>query len=570
MRSFHPLIGRAFSALLVLGLAWPVGLFFQPVQAFSESAQIAALGGDEAGDEAEIGRYSALVRMIQLRLAERGLYRGPVDGIMSEATGEAIRGYQRLVNIEADGRPSTPLLARLNSTEGAAKELLDKLDAARKAQIEDARAALIREFGPDWATPRTNVGTAPRALDADACFTTPEPACLIQLALASAARIEKPDLRDWALSHVVEAQARAGLKAEAIETARTIADPRSVIAAVGAIAVALARSGETEEATKFAERVPDQTLRDKALRAVAEGQVIGGNPAAAAATASRIKSAAERVPALLAAARGLAAANQTDAANRLLREAGVLLATLKTGAMRDFATGEFAVLEAEFHQVAQGKTTAIGIADKTERTRALAEIAVVEARSGASTDAMATFKSAQDTLTYSVDRPDCQHADARLAIAGASLGNHDGAMRVVRTLRPGYTQSFAHREVAIATARAGAPDKAEQIALSIPQPRIRLEAMIGIVEARRASGDIAGALETEERAVALVHSLENPIERAFALIDLAMLAARAGSIENANSALKEATAIARTLDDSFGRTRSLSRIATALAGLRGG
>ncbi|MSO74545.1 MAG: hypothetical protein EXQ99_05270 [Alphaproteobacteria bacterium] len=94
--------------------------------------------------------------------------------------------------------------------------------------------------------------------------------------------------------------------------------------------------------------------------------------------------------------------------------------------------------------------------------------------------------------------------------------------------------------------------------------------MLGIVKARAAKGDAVWARATEARAVTLTHTLDNPIECAFALIDLALLAARAGGFDSANSSLKEATAIARKLDDPFERTRSLSRIAMALAFLRGG
>ncbi len=569
MNQLRRTIRPALSGLIAIALSLSAGLVGASVGAAEPATQIAALGGDSEADEAVMGRYSALVRMIQLRLAERGLYPGQVDGVMSPATQDAIRAYQRLANIEPDGLPSTPLLARLNSTEGAAKELLDKLDTARKVQIEEARAALIREFGPEWAMRRAQGAAAPRSGDAEACFESPEPACLILLALASAERIEKDDLRDWALSHVVEAQARAGLSADALETARSIGDPRSVIAAVGAIAVALARSGQTEEASKAAERVPDQTLRDKALRAVTEGQITGGNPIAAAATAQRIGAPAERVPALVAAARGLAAAGEAAAANRLRDQASAALATLKVGGMHDFVTGEFAVLEAELGRAQEGKRVASGIVDKTERTRALAEIAVVEVRAGARDAALVTLRSAEATLTCTVDRPECQHAHARLAIAGAEFGFYDASMRVVQTLRAGYTQSFAHREVAIAAARSGAPDEAERIAISIPQPRIRLEALLGIAEARAANGDEAGARGTEARATTLARTLENPIERTFALIDLALIAARSDA-DAANGTLKEATAIARTLDDPFGRSRSLSRIATALAVLRGG
>jgi len=183
---------------------------------------------------------------------------------------------------------------------------------------------------------------------------------------------------------------------------------------------------------------------------------------------------------------------------------------------------------------------------------------------------MGGLNTAATALTCSVDRPECQHAHARLAIADAELGGYEAAMRTVRTLRSGYTQSFAHREVAIAAARAGDPAEAVRIAGSIAEPNVRLEAMLGIADVQVDDGDLAGALATKTRAARIAELLENPVERAFALIDLALLGARSGGAETVDGTLKEATAIARTVEDPFGRARSLSRIATALAVLRGG
>ena len=81
--------------------------------------------------------------------------------------------------------------------------------------------------------------------------------------------------------------------------------------------------------------------------------------------------------------------------------------------------------------------------------------------------------------------------------------------------------------------------------------------------------NLAAALAIKVRASEIVDQLDSPIERAFALTDLALLGARSGGAENVNGTLKEATAIASELEDPFGRARSLSRIATALAVLRG-
>jgi peptidoglycan hydrolase-like protein with peptidoglycan-binding domain len=551
--------------LLLLALALGAVLVADPAARAGE-LRLAALG--EAPDEAEMGRYSQLVRMIQVHLAERGLYSGPVGGVMTEETAAAIKAYQKIVGLPIDGRPSEALLEKLNSTQSAAKELLGKLDAARKSQIGAAREALIKEFGPDWARAPGSTGANGAApVSAEACLARPEPPCLIGLALASAGRIEKDDLRDWALSNVVEAQVRAGQRAAALETARTITDPRSVIAAVGAIAVALARSGQTAEAVQAAERVPDKTVRDKALRAVAEGEASGGDPKAAAATAERIKAPAERLPALIAAARAYVAAQDAAAAAAVRDKAAGDLSRLKAGSLRDFATGLLARLDAELGRIDDAKALALEIKDRTDRGLALAEIAIIEARAGRSAAANETLAKAENGLACPIHRPECQHAHARLATATAELGRHAEAMAVVDALKPGFTRAFAHAGVAVATARAGSADAAEKIAGMIEDARARLDALIGIAEVLGAQGAQAEALAIGAAAAELARTLDNPVERAFSLIDLAQLAGRTGDAARAAALLKEATAIARGVDDPFGRTRSLSRIAVALATL---
>lgn len=576
-------VSSALAAEALRSGRWPRSLALVALMGAALAIAPCHIGGAEAAsklklaavskeaNEAEMGQYSPLVRMIQVHLAERGLYNGPVGGTMTPETEKAIKAYQEIVGLTPDGVPSETLLNKLNSTQGAAKELVNKLDAARKKQIIAARAALEKEFGPDWAHTRgTEHRAATVSVDSAACFAAPEPECLISLALSSAKRIQKDDLRDWALSHVVEAQVHASLRADALETARSITDPRSVIAAVGSIAVGLARSGQTGDAVEAAARVPDDTLRDKALRAVAEGQASVGEAAAAAETAGRIDAPAERLPALIASARAEIEAGQIERARALRDKAAADLKALKRGSLRDFATGLIAELDAELGNVAAAKALTEEIRDRSERSKALAEIATIEARAGKSAAAGETLISAQSGLACPIERADCQHAHARLAITEAELGRHEAAMAVVNELKPGYTRLFAHSGVAVATARAGLTDDATRIADRIPDIRARLDALIGIAEAVNNGGDTARALAIEAGAATLARTIENPVERAFSLIDLARLAARTGAGPLAADLLKEATAIARDVDDPFGQTRSFSRIAVALSSLGGG
>ena len=141
----------------------------------------AALGDVEIDSETKTGRYSLLVRQIQLRLAELGIYGGRIGGVMSAETSEAIRTYQRFANLPIDGKPNYELLEILTSAAGQAQHLLLRLDRAQKQQIENARAVLREAFGEDWAVRSGAVvkGAEPdfEALKARAetCYRAPDP-----------------------------------------------------------------------------------------------------------------------------------------------------------------------------------------------------------------------------------------------------------------------------------------------------------------------------------------------------------------------------------------------------------
>jgi len=59
------------------------------------------------------GRDAALIVRVQQRLAKAGIYRGPVDGVLGDRTRYAIRVYERIHGLPADGRIDPRLLATM-------------------------------------------------------------------------------------------------------------------------------------------------------------------------------------------------------------------------------------------------------------------------------------------------------------------------------------------------------------------------------------------------------------------------------------------------------------------------
>jgi len=529
-----------------------------------------ALGNTDIDAETKTGRYSLLVRQIQLRLAELGIYGGQIGGVMSAETSEAIRTYQRFTNLPVDGKPTYRLLKNLISAAGQAQHLLLRLERAQKQQIENARALLLEAFGKNWAVRASAVvkGAEPdlEALKARAetCYFTPDPDCLIAEAEMAAGDIDKDNLRDWALSDISRAQAQIGHVAEALRVARAISDPRSVIAALSGIAVALARSGRTEEALAAAQQVPDAALRDKALRAVAEGQLAAGRPDFAEATTSLIEAPHERLPTLVSTAYGYLAHDYAELAHGLAMEAERLVDSIRGELFREWALSEMAALMADVGEYAKANAILMQIGSAKNRVQALCNIVIAEFHGGREERARKTLEVAHATMLTISQSHERQQARACLASSYASLAEFEAALKQANGIEFGYTRSFVLSRIVMAMARSGEVDKAVKLGETIQDNKLRVGTFIAIASIARKQGDRLKANSLGARASASVQELKIPLDKVFVLADLSVSQAMEGEINIARETLAKAVSIASQIVDPWSRSRALSKAAISL------
>ncbi len=559
-------VGTAIAAAsLLLGLVAEAPLYV------SRAPMVpVALGDTEIDAETKTGRYSLLVRQMQLRLAELGIYGGRIGGVMSAETSEAIRAYQRFANLPVDGKPTHELLKNLTSAAGQAQHLLLRLDRAQKQQIENARAALQNAFGEDWVVRAVEIvkGAEPdlEALKARAetCYRTPDPDCLIVEAELAAEDIEKDNLRDWALSDISRAQAQIGQAEEALRVAQAISDPRSVLAALSGIAVALARSGRTEEALAAAQQVPNAALRDKALRAVAEGQLAAGRPDFAEATISLIEAPHERLPTLVSTAYAYLARDYAEVAHGLAMEAEQLVDSIKGELFYEWALSEMASLMTTVGEDAKANAVLLQMSSAKNRVQALCNIAMAELRSGREERARKTLDVAHATMATIVRSHERQQARACLASSYASLAEFEAALKQANGIEFGYTRSFVFSRIVVAMARSGEVNEAAKLGETIQDRKLRVGTFITLGGIARKQGDRPKANILRARASAYAQKLKIPLDKVFVFADLSVSQATEGEIDIARVTLVKAVSIASQIIDPWSRARALSKAATSL------
>jgi peptidoglycan hydrolase-like protein with peptidoglycan-binding domain len=547
------------------------------------------LPGDEAAPQAKTPnarwRSGTAVEKVQRALSDMGLYLGPVDGHLDEETRAAIRVYQQGAGLKVDGKISRALFDLLNNSVKV-RELLQRLERARRSGRERAREALLSHPATRDLVDVPNKERADPTRDAEQCFLEPTVRCLLAEASESVKAVFRPELRDWALGEILIAEARAGLTDDAMRTVRRIRDPRLIMVALRDIAEAEAASGSAEDALAAAEIIPDPEKQADALAAIAEIQVRRDDPAAAAKSVRALLAVVDAMPDPLKrvayrtrAAVALARAGENDTAGRQMTVAEFEARDSLTGMEQGTALRYVAAALANMSSPDKAMALLDDITSPSERTSVLVSTAEAQVRAGDAAAALATadsietvhFKAAVLGRIALVQAERGQRADAEATI--------QLALAAIERIKSAYARSFAITRVALAMANLtgdgkavagdGGPapytyEKAAETAARIDDSRLRAQTLWAIAAAERASGDTAGAAETEHAAEQATEAIVSRLSRAWMFSEIALNHARKGHTEAAEAAFHRGIEVARGLENAWGRARALARLAATL------
>lgn len=582
-------MARSFFLGIVFAFAFNVFNAFSGLSAVA--SQLAARPADEvdkpgadAGDPSAASpqarwRSAKSVQQIQRALADMGLYLGPVDGHLNDDTRAAIRIYQKDAGLKVDGKVTRDLWDLLNNTVKV-RALLLRLEKARASGRNAARQALLSHPATRDLVDIPNTERADPTRNADACFDKPTVRCLLTEASESVKAVFRTELRDWALGEILVAEARAGLTNDAMQTVRRIRDPRLIMVALRDIAEAEAATGRAPEALAAAEIIPDQEKQADALAAIARIQIRRKEFENARITAGHLLSLVEKLPPPLRrvafrsrAAVILAESGETEAALRQMTAAEFEAREKLEGMERGIALRYVASALADMARPSDAMAILTDITSPSERTSVLVSTAEAQARVGDAAAALATadtieavrFKAAVLGRIAQTQAQRGQREDAQTTI--------DLALAAIDKIESAFARSFAISRVALAmssltgSGNAGAtPDyaKAAETAGRIDDSRLRAQTLWAIAAAQRASPDTDGATETERLAENATATIVSRLSRVWMFSDIAVGHARQGQTDAADAAFERGLIIARTLENAWGRSRGLARLATTL------
>ncbi len=541
-------------------------------------AELAARGVTKP--DSRPGADRRLIRNIQARLREIGLYRGPVDGRMGPDTAAAIRAYQRQTQLPLSGLPAPNLLDHLESASAQAKRLLGRLERARRRQTDEARQAL--ENNPATRNLLADRGLASRGNDgAASCDGGSTPACLIAEALRAVGAVSRTDYRDWVLEELAAAHAFNGDIASALRVVTRIHDPRLIMSALRAVAQVQASGGHLDQARTTAAAIPVPRLQAEAFLAIAEGQLTAKNPQdarravhQALRSTQRIKDSRLRIPLLATGARILSEAGDGVESDRLLDRALDLARRQARDDERAEGLGRVARAQVRMGRVDAALAT-VGAILGNDRYRAAAHMdaAAARARQG---DFAAALK-----IAKRISIPRLQViALTTVAIAEAKAGHRAGARRTLAraakakdAIEFGYNQSYARSRIAIAFGHMASFAEARETAERIEDRPLRARTLWNIADVERRLGNRTSASANEARAIDAAANLATGLDRSWTLCEIALAQKEAGNADGARATFGRGLSAARSIRSPWFRARALSKAAFTLVALdseRGG
>lgn len=539
----------------------------------------------ESGTEAVVPSPDPLVRRAQQALSRLGLYVGPEDGRLDAATAAAVRIYRHANDLGDTSRIDSDLVAKLEYAVGV-RRLMRQLDSARADSIKDARSRLLAHPATrDLIKDGEKAEAADPTRDPSACFDAPTALCLLTEASESAKAIARPELRDWALGEILIAEARAGLGERAMKTAGRIGDPRLVIAALRDIAEAQAAAGRPVEAKSAADIIPDPEKRADALSAIAGIQVRRGDNDAAAETVRELLEALDdvtdplkRIDFRSRAAVVLAGSGRRGEAEQELEIAEASARDLERESTRSAGLRHVASALADMEETARALDLLSSMSVPADKVPVLMSAAEALARAGDAAAALATADGISDVRYRAVVLGRVASAQAEVGLLSDADATLELARAAIDRIDRPYARSYAISRVALAMSslyesRPASPEKAEgrkaavaravETALLIDDRRLKAHTLWLISDRQRAAGD-DGWQSTERKALAATDEVVGDLSRVWMYADIAEGHADRGDEDGAWRAFNRGLGIARGIDNTWSRSRTMAKLAATL------
>lgn len=520
---------------------------------------------------------AARLRKLQEKLADLDLYRGPIDGRQSPALAAALLSFLQSAGLPPDTAADDALFDRLEAAIRL-QRLTRFLTTLGREQSEQARAALLsqpatRDLVAPPGGPAAPGGAPPTAGAVFACLRTLTATCLIDAAIEASQAIEETRLRDWALSEIVKAQARADADDAARATIRRISDARQIIVSLRDVASIQAERRAIDAALTTARSIPDALARIEAELAVAAVQVEAGAAEGAQASLALADQALPQVsePLQRVALRARIASLRWHAGDRAGGDAALAAARdeIRTLTSRDGrATGVGFVATA----LAETGRPAEAVHLITENRIANDAPAALAAAAGAS--AQAHDPSEAERIAALIAEPRFR-AVALVQLAAIARRQNDPA-------RAGDLLTEANQATA-AIDEAGWRDyplsRIAQGYLDLKQPipgaaaaraigdasmRARLLFLVAHLQAAQGAPDTLGTASEAERTAATITA---PLDECWTLTEVARGFADVDDRTAARAMLQRAAEVAAAIQEPASRARAFSRVASVMLGL---
>lgn len=546
----------------------------------------AALQPLDLDRETVVPQPDLLVRRAQQALSKLGLYLGPEDGRLNDATATAVHIFRRSNDLGDTFSVDKELVAKLEYAVGV-RRLMRQLENARAESIQDARSLLLAHPATrDLIQNGDKVEAADPTRDVNACFDNPTALCLLTEASESAKAIAKAELRDWALGEILIAEARAGLGERAMQTAAHIGDPRLIITALRDISEAQAAAGHHGAAIAAADIIPDAEKRADARAAIAGIQLRRGDAKDAVETAGQLLHDLDGVTDLLKridyrtrAAVILAGSGRREQAEEELSIAEPDARQLERDSSRSAGLRHVASALANMEETARALDLLESVSSPSDRIPVLMSAAEAQARAGDAASALATASSIADVRYRAVVLGRIASAQAEAGRLGDADATLDIALAAIDRIDRPYARSYAISRIALALStlydwsdtdteaksagRRATMKRAVETANLIDDRRPRAHTLWLIADRQRAVKD-GGWEDTERLAIKATEEVVGNLSRVWMYADLAEGHALKGENDAAWRAFDRGLALARETENTWSRARTLAKLAATL------